>query len=109
MKKLVFPRWRDCNVVPSVARQITVSKLSITHPPRLAASLAVAIIRSFWQGPPGRAYARRRGIVCRFHPSCSTYCILALNKYGFVRGLLISVKRVRRCNPRNSDSCIDFP
>jgi uncharacterized protein len=36
---------------------------------------------------------------CRFTPSCSEYSILALRKYGALKGLWLSVKRVGRCHP----------
>ncbi|MEK7851422.1 MAG: membrane protein insertion efficiency factor YidD, partial [Deltaproteobacteria bacterium] len=31
---------------------------------------------------------------CRFHPSCSSYSIETLNKYGPVKGLSLTIKRV---------------
>ncbi len=37
--------------------------------------------------------------VCRFHPSCSEYMILAVQKYGPVRGACKGVWRICRCNP----------
>jgi len=36
---------------------------------------------------------------CRFEPSCSVYAVLALRKYGLVKGLAKAVWRVLRCNP----------
>ena len=39
---------------------------------------------------------------CRFTPSCSHFCIEALNKYGVVRGTWLSIKRLIRCNPWNT-------
>ncbi|MDD4271245.1 MAG: membrane protein insertion efficiency factor YidD [Patescibacteria group bacterium] len=39
---------------------------------------------------------------CRFHPTCSSYAIQAVEKYGFIRGGLKAVWRVLRCNPFNS-------
>ncbi|NIT12881.1 MAG: membrane protein insertion efficiency factor YidD [Candidatus Dadabacteria bacterium] len=36
---------------------------------------------------------------CRFYPSCSEYCRDALQKHGIFRGLVLSVKRILRCNP----------
>ncbi|MBR1969430.1 MAG: membrane protein insertion efficiency factor YidD [Clostridia bacterium] len=36
---------------------------------------------------------------CRFMPTCSEYAIEALRKYGFIKGLYLSVKRILRCNP----------
>ncbi|MEG0601490.1 MAG: membrane protein insertion efficiency factor YidD [Mucinivorans sp.] len=36
---------------------------------------------------------------CRFTPTCSSYALDALRKYGLVRGLAKSVWRIMRCNP----------
>ncbi len=36
---------------------------------------------------------------CRFQPSCSSYMIGAVTKYGFLRGGWRGVKRVCRCHP----------
>jgi putative membrane protein insertion efficiency factor len=37
--------------------------------------------------------------VCRFTPSCSEYFILAVRKYGPLRGASMGVWRICRCNP----------
>ena len=37
--------------------------------------------------------------VCRFQPSCSEYFILAVQRYGPVRGACKGVWRICRCNP----------
>ena len=36
---------------------------------------------------------------CRFSPTCSEYAITALQRHGMVKGLLLSIKRILRCNP----------
>lgn len=41
------------------------------------------------------------GPTCRFHPTCSQYCILAIKKYGLVVGALKTAWRILRCNPFN--------
>jgi putative membrane protein insertion efficiency factor len=37
--------------------------------------------------------------VCRFYPSCSEYFVLAVRKYGPVRGAVKGVGRICRCHP----------
>jgi putative membrane protein insertion efficiency factor len=36
---------------------------------------------------------------CRFHPSCSSFFILAVEKYGPIRGSLKGAWRICRCHP----------
>lgn len=37
--------------------------------------------------------------ICRFQPSCSEYALLAFNKFGFIKGGFLSLKRIARCHP----------
>lgn len=39
---------------------------------------------------------------CRFEPSCSQYMILAIEKYGFFKGVKKGWDRLKRCVPPNS-------
>ncbi len=39
---------------------------------------------------------------CRFYPSCSIYSITAIEKYGIIRGLFLTIKRIVKCHPWNS-------
>ena len=41
------------------------------------------------------------GPCCRFTPTCSQYCVLAIRKYGFIIGALKTIWRIVRCNPFN--------
>ena len=36
---------------------------------------------------------------CKFSPSCSKYGIEAINKYGVLKGSVITIKRILKCNP----------
>ncbi|MFI5322209.1 MAG: membrane protein insertion efficiency factor YidD [Thermodesulfobacteriota bacterium] len=36
---------------------------------------------------------------CRFYPSCSEYAVEALKKYGIVKGVWLTIKRIARCHP----------
>ncbi|MCR4668457.1 MAG: membrane protein insertion efficiency factor YidD [Clostridia bacterium] len=38
---------------------------------------------------------------CRFYPTCSTYFIQALEKYGVFKGSYLGIKRILRCHPGN--------
>ena len=36
---------------------------------------------------------------CRFYPSCSTYALQAISKYGLLRGSWLAAWRLMRCHP----------
>jgi len=39
---------------------------------------------------------------CRFYPTCSQYAMEALEKYGFLKGSSLSLKRILKCHPFHS-------
>ncbi len=45
---------------------------------------------------------------CRYYPSCSTYAVLSIRKYGAFRGSLKAIYRVLRCNPFSKGG-VDYP
>lgn len=65
-------------------------------------SLLLLLLRGYgrWISP---LFPRR----CKFYPTCSGYAMTALRRYGFVRGMLLSVWRLLRCNPW-SQGGLDF-
>ncbi len=71
--------------------------------------LSVFLIRKVWHGTIGKGYNKKRNVLCRFYPSCSTYGIMALNEHGFFKGWFLSFKRIKRCNLDNTESCVDYP
>jgi len=56
--------------------------------------MAVALVR-FYQG----AISPHFPPSCRYYPTCSAYAIEALERYGFLRGFLLALKRYLRCHP----------
>ena len=36
---------------------------------------------------------------CRYYPSCSAYAVQAVDRFGILRGLVLAVWRLLRCNP----------
>ncbi|NLJ70352.1 MAG: membrane protein insertion efficiency factor YidD [Clostridiaceae bacterium] len=36
---------------------------------------------------------------CRYFPSCSQYAIEAIQTWGFIKGIFLSIWRILRCNP----------
>ncbi|NNF06767.1 MAG: membrane protein insertion efficiency factor YidD [Candidatus Eisenbacteria bacterium] len=37
--------------------------------------------------------------VCRFHPTCSEYTLVAVREYGLLRGSWMFLKRLAKCHP----------
>jgi len=66
--------------------------------------LAIGLIKiyqktfSFDHGPLKALYPHG---FCRFIPSCSQYGIEAIEKYGIIKGGLMTSWRILRCNPWN--------
>ena len=66
--------------------------ITVRNLPRL---ISMAIIR-LYQLTISRALPEG---TCRFYPSCSQYAYQALGKYGFLKGSLLAIKRIVRCQP----------
>jgi len=46
---------------------------------------------------------------CRFQPTCSHYAYDAIDRYGAVRGALMALWRILRCNPLNDGGLDPVP
>ena len=57
---------------------------------RVATAPIVAYQRLISPGLPRR---------CKYEPTCSAYAAQAIGRYGILRGLVLAVWRVLRCNP----------
>ena len=42
------------------------------------------------------------GSGCRFYPTCSSYAVESVNKYGAIKGGILATRRFLRCNPISS-------
>ncbi|MGA8744317.1 MAG: membrane protein insertion efficiency factor YidD [Solirubrobacterales bacterium] len=56
--------------------------------------LSLAAIRSY-----GRWVSPTRPRRCRHEPTCSAYAAEAVERFGALRGLLLALWRLARCNP----------
>ncbi|WP_438727726.1 membrane protein insertion efficiency factor YidD [Parasphingorhabdus sp. DH2-15] len=56
---------------------------------------ALILVARFWQWGPSRLMMP----TCRYSPSCSQYAIIALQKYGTIKGGWLTIKRLLRCHP----------
>lgn len=39
--------------------------------------------------------------VCRYQPTCSTYTLIAIQRFGVIHGGYLGVKRILRCTPKH--------
>ena len=65
-------------------------------------ALAIAPVR-LYQRAISPALPRR----CKYHPTCSAYALSVIRRYGILRGLVLAVWRLLRCNPW-SHGGVDF-
>ena len=67
--------------------------------------ILLALIRVYQKvlsplNPPG---------TCRFYPTCSHYTYQAIYRFGALRGGLLGMKRIVRCNPFNEGGIDPVP
>ena len=46
---------------------------------------------------------------CRYLPTCSEYTIECLKKFGIIKGIFLSVKRISKCHPLGSHGYDPIP
>tara|TARA_Y100000588_G_C13982326_1_gene807764 strand:+ start:649 stop:906 length:258 start_codon:yes stop_codon:yes gene_type:complete len=46
-----------------------------------------------------KSFSALIGRNCRFSPSCSDYALIAIKKHGFIKGWILAVIRIVKCNP----------
>jgi uncharacterized protein len=49
------------------------------------------------------------GQTCRFSPSCSSYSMQAIERFGFFKGGYLTTRRLLRCHPFNSGGLDPIP
>lgn len=72
----------------------------VTHFPRKLAILLIKVYQktlsfdhSFW-GKIIKPHGQ-----CRFYPTCSSYALNSIDKYGIFKGIYLSLRRIVRCHP----------
>lgn len=75
----------------------------LRHLVKIPSLLLIAIVRLYQM-----TLSYIIGRQCRFHPTCSEYFILAVTKYGAIRGTLKGIARIARCHPWHPGG-VDWP
>ncbi len=69
--------------------QVMIEKLG-----RIPANLAIWLVK-FYRAAISPLFPA----CCRYVPSCSEYSLIALKRFGFRKGISLSVRRIIRCRP----------
>lgn len=58
---------------------------------------------TIYQSTPLRSHSK-----CKYYPSCSNYAKEVITTYGSLKGSLLSLKRILKCNPFSKGG-VDLP
>lgn len=72
--------------------------------PGVPVRLAIVAVRGYQ-----RFLSPLLGANCRFHPTCSTYALEALERFGVARGGWLALRRILRCHPFHPGGCDPVP
>ena len=50
-----------------------------------------------------------KGPTCKYYPSCSSYMMLAIQRHGVIKGIILGTYRLIRCNPFSKGGVDDVP
>ncbi len=71
--------------------------------------LLIRIYQKFLSFDTGLLHLLFPGQTCRFTPKCSEYGYLAISRYGTIRGIFLTIKRIVRCHPGNKGGWDPIP
>jgi len=69
------------------------------NPAQRVALKAIAWYQKYWSPDHSPRKALYPYGYCRFQPTCSQYTAEAITKYGVIRGSVLGVWRILRCQP----------
>jgi hypothetical protein len=83
------------NIVPEIIKKIILLMIRIYQK-------LFSFDHSFWAKPE---IIR----ICVFHPSCSEYTYQAIERFGIIKGILLGIYRIIRCNPFSKGGIDEVP
>lgn len=64
------------------------------EPPGALARVGISMVRWYQ-----RSISPLTPPTCRFQPTCSQYTLIAIRRYGLIRGSWMGARRIMRCHP----------
>jgi len=91
-------RWNERSRVGSTTRDVT------TFIWLLPRNVAIATMKAY-----RLVISPLYGQVCRYYPSCSAYSLESYQRFGLVKGLWLTIRRLGRCHPFTAGGIDDVP
>ena len=90
-------RWRGAHIQIILPPTSAPQHRNDVEAASMLARLLIALVRVYrrFLSPALNAF----GPLCRFEPSCSRYALACLQEHGAVRGSVLSIVRICKCNP----------
>ena len=85
----------EMNIIPEILKKIVLLMIRIYQK-------LFSFDHSFWAKPE---IIR----ICVFHPSCSEYTYQAIERFGIIKGILLGLYRIIRCNPLSKGGIDEVP
>jgi hypothetical protein len=83
------------NVIPEILKKLILLMIRIYQK-------LFSFDHSFWAKP-------EKIRICIFHPSCSEYTYQAIQRFGIIKGSLLGLYRIIRCNPFSKGGVDEVP
>ena len=85
---------KNCRQTPDLNKILLIIKQHVMACKLLIINIFVLMIRVYQ-----KVISPLFGPKCRFTPTCSQYAIIALRRFGLLKGGWLTVKRVLKCHP----------
>ena len=87
---------------------LTLLVVDASAPPHQQVSVRFALA-GIWMYQHSFSLLFKNSKICKFHPTCSNYSHMALEKYGIAKGSALTGLRLLRCSPFASAHGEDYP